>query len=53
MKSYVIQSKNGILMNVGVRVKNQMTGVLLKIIIYGILVCAIVNVIRHVKLMNI
>ena len=40
-------------MNVRVRVKNQMIGVFTKEIICGILVRAIVTVIKHVKLMNI
>ena len=35
---YVIQRKNGIIMNVGVIVKNYMIRVLVKIIIRGILV---------------
>ena len=30
MKMYVTKSKNGIIMNVGVNVKNQMIGVLVK-----------------------
>ena len=53
IKVYVIQSKNGIMMNIGVNVKNSMIGVLLKIIICGILVRVIVSVIRHEKLSNI
>ena len=53
MKVYVIQSKNGIKINVGGSVNNQMIGVLVKVIIYGIPARVIVNVIRHVKLMNI
>ena len=53
MKVYVIQSKNGIKINVGVSVNNQMIGVLVKVIICGIPARVIVNVIRHVKLMNI
>ena len=52
MKVYVTQSKNRIMMNVGVSVKNQMIGVLVKMILCGILVRVIVSVIRHVKLMN-
>ena len=41
------------MINFGVSVKNQMIGVLAKMIIYGILARVTVNVIRHVKLMNI
>ena len=50
---YVTQSKDGFMMNVGVSVNNYMIGVLVKIIICGIIVYVIVNVIKHVKLMNI
>ena len=52
MKMHVIQSKNRILMNVNVNLKNQMIRVLGKPIVYGI-VCVIVSVMRHVKLINI
>ena len=41
------------MINFGVSVKNQMIGVLAKMTIYGILARVTVNVIRHVKLMNI
>ena len=44
--------QNEIMMNVGLKVRNQMIGVLVKMNIYGIL-RMIVNAIRHVKLMNI
>ena len=44
--------QNEIMMNVGLKVRNQMIGVLVKMTIYGIL-RMIVNAIRHVKLMNI
>ena len=50
---YVIQSKNGIMMNVSVSVKNYMIGVFVKSAICGFLACVIVSVIRHVKLMTI
>ena len=50
MKVQVIQSKNGIMINVGVSVKNQMIGVVVQMIKFGILVRVIVSVIRHVKL---
>ena len=50
---YVTQSKNGIIMNVGVSVKNWMIGVIVKMIICRILALVIVNAIKHVKLMNI
>ena len=50
---YVIESKNGIKMKVGVFVKNQMIGLLGKMIISGFLVHLIASVIRHLKLTNI
>ena len=50
---YLIQSKNGVMTNVGVSVKNKVMGVLVKIIICGILVSVIVNAIIHIKLTNI
>ena len=50
MKVSVVQSQNGIMMNAGEKKK---IVVLLKMIIYRILVCVIVDVIGHVKLMNI
>ena len=53
MKVYVIQSRNEMLMNVGVGVKNYLIGVLVKMVICGILVRVIASVIKHVKLMNI
>ena len=51
MKVYVIQSKNGIIMNDSLRVKNYTIGVLVKMIIFAILAPVIVNVIKHLKLM--
>ena len=51
MKMYVIQSKNAIMMSVGVSVT--MIGLLVKMIICGILAIVTVKVIRHVILMNI
>ena len=45
-------AQNEIMMNVGLKLRNQMIGVLVKMTIYGIL-RMIVNAIRHVKLMNI
>ena len=53
IKVHVILVKSGIIMNVVVSVKNQMVGVLLKTVMYGILARGIVNVIKHVKLMNV
>ena len=53
MKVYVNQSKNEIMMNVVVIVKNQMIGVLAKMIICGTLVRVLVNVMMHIKLTNI
>ena len=53
MKIYVIQNKNGIMMNVSVSVKSENNGVLLKKAIHAILVNVIVSVIKHVKLVNI
>ena len=50
---YVIQSKNEININVGVKVKNYMIEILAKRIIYGVLAGVIVRVIRHVKLTSI
>ena len=52
MKVYVIQSKNGIMMTVGMIVNNYMFGILMKSIICGILARVILNVITHAKLMN-
>ena len=53
MKVYIIQSKNGIIMNVGVSVKNSMIGILAKKFICRIPLHVILCVIRHVKLSNI
>ena len=53
LKEHVIQSKNGIIMNVGVSIKNQMIVVLAKMIKCRFLACVIVNVRKHVKLINI
>ena len=53
MKVYVIQSKNGIVINADVSVKNKMIGFLVKKVICGILVRVIVSLMRHQKLMNI
>ena len=50
---HIFRSENGILMNVGVNVKNYMIEVLLKMILSGILVRAIVNIMRHAKLTKI
>ena len=50
---YVIQSKNGIMMNVDLSAKNKMIEFLVKMIICGILVHVIVSVIRHLKLASI
>ena len=49
---YEIQIKSGIIRNVSVNVKNQMIGVLVKMVVYGNLLHVIVSVIKHVKLMN-
>ena len=48
----VIQGKNVFMVYVAVSVKNQMIGVFVKMIVCGILKRVIVNVIRHVQLMN-
>ena len=53
MKVYVIQGKNGVMMNVDVSVKSYMVDVLVKMIICGILVFVIVSVIKDVKLTKI
>ena len=50
---HAVQSKNGIVMNPGVSVKNQMIGDLVNKVKRGILVNAIVSVIRHVEFVNI
>ena len=52
IKMCVTQNKTRILVNADGSVKNWMIGVLVKMIVCGILVHVIVNVIRHVKLMN-
>ena len=56
---YIIRSKNGIMMSVGVSVKNWMIGALGKMIIgglvvhvSGLVVHVIASAIKHVKLMN-
>ena len=51
MEVYVIQSKNGIIMNVIVSVK--MIGVLVTMIMCGILAHVIVNLTKHAKFMSI
>ena len=53
MKLYVIQSKNRIIMNIRVSVKNYVIGFLVKMIICGTLVYLIFIVRRHVKLTNV
>ena len=50
---YIIQSKNRIIMNVGVSLKNWMIQALVKVIICDILLRMIVSVLRHVKLTDI
>ena len=52
-KMYVIQSKNEIIINLTVNVKNYVTKILLKVITYVILGRVIVNIRKHAKLMNI
>ena len=53
MKVYIIQSKNGIMINVDMCVKNSMSVTLVKMIICGIRARVIGNVIKHVKLTSI
>ena len=54
MKMCVIQSKNGLMMNVGVSLSNWMIGVLVgTFITCGGLVHVIVSAIKNVKLMSI
>ena len=53
MKEYIVQSKSGVVINFTFSVKNEMIRVLVKMIIYGILACVILNVTRHVKLRKI
>ena len=50
---YVIQSKNGIMINVNAKVKNWLIWVLVKIVIHRILVHVIVNVTECAKLVSI
>ena len=50
---YIIQSKNRIIMNVGVSLKNWMIQALVKVIICNILLGMIVSVLRHVNLTDI
>ena len=52
MKVYIIQSKNGIMVSVGVNVKNQTFDFVVMMIIFGILVRMIVSVKCHIKLTN-
>ena len=47
MKTYITQSKSGIMMNVWLSVKNQTIGALVKLIICGILARVIASVIEH------
>ena len=44
---YVIQRKSGIIVGVGMSVKNQIIGVIAKMIMCGILVQVILNAIKH------
>ena len=53
MKLQVIQSKNGIIINIGASIKNKMIGILEKSATCRILVRVTVSAINHVKLMNI
>ena len=53
MKVYAIQSKNGIIINVCVIVKKYIIGIIVEMTICGILTSEAMNVIKHVKLMNI
>ena len=53
MKVYVIQTKIGILVKVGVSAKNWIIGVIVKMIICGILAVVILGVTSHVKPTNI
>lgn len=52
MKVNLIQSKNGVLANVGVSVKSYIIEALIRMFICGILARVIVNKISHVKLTN-
>ena len=53
IKMYALQSKYGIVKIVAVNVKNWLTEIFVKMIIYEILLLVIVNVIKHVKLVSI
>ena len=53
MKIYVIQNKNGIVMNAFERVKYQMIYVLVKKVTGGIVVHVVVSVIKHVQFLSI
>ena len=48
-KMFVIKSKNGNIMNFGVSVSNNMVGVLVKMIIFGILPRVILNMVREIN----
>ena len=48
-KMFVIKSKNGNIMNFGVSVSNNMVGVLVKMIIFGILPRVILNIVREIN----
>ena len=48
-KMFVIKSKNGNIMNFGVSVSNNMVGVLVKMIIFGILPRVILNMVRKIN----
>ena len=50
MKIYIIQNKNGIMMNVGVSVKSKNTGVLVKKAIHATLVNVVVGLIKLVNI---
>ena len=50
---YALQSKYGIVKSVAVKVKNWLTEIFVKMIIYETLLLVIVNVIKHVKLVSI
>ena len=53
MKLRVIWSKNGIMIKFGVSVKNSMIGVFVNMNIYEIIARMIVNLIIHMKLLNV
>ena len=53
MKMYAAQSENIIIMNVGIRVENQIIEVLVKMVICEIVARSILNAIKHVNFMNI